>query len=184
MIEEEKWAKIIGSKGYAISNFGNLKSLYIKIPWKKKGMFITRRECVLKQSTNENGYKISHIFVNKLNRYKSLKTHRLVAEYFKLNPNPNKFKIVNHIDGNKLNNHWRNLHWTTSSINNKHAYDKGLKSSIKGSNKWNSKLNEESVKEIKRLIKSMSCREIAILFEVSTQTISDIKFKRKWNHVL
>ncbi len=55
--------------------------------------------------------------------------HRLVAETFI--PNPNKFKDVNHKDGNKLNNNVNNLEWCTRSYNLIHAYNNGLKPTIK-----------------------------------------------------
>lgn len=51
--------------------------------------------------------------------------HRLVAETF-ISNNMNK-RTVNHIDGNKRNNHISNLEWNTSSENLKHAYLNGLK---------------------------------------------------------
>lgn len=38
--------------------------------------------------------------------------HRLIAELFVDNPNPDKYNIVDHIDGNKLNNSPTNLRWT------------------------------------------------------------------------
>lgn len=50
--------------------------------------------------------------------------HRLVAiKYIK---NPNGYNVVNHKDGNKLNNHKDNLEWTTTSKNTKHAYQNNL----------------------------------------------------------
>lgn len=51
--------------------------------------------------------------------------HRLIAEVWC--DNPNGYKIVNHKDGNKGNNTPSNLEWCTSSQNNKHAFDTGLK---------------------------------------------------------
>jgi len=56
---------------------------------------------------------------------KSIKIHRLVAMAFC--PNPNEYKEVNHIDGNKLNNHYTNLEWCTRSHNIKQIYALGFR---------------------------------------------------------
>lgn len=50
--------------------------------------------------------------------------HRLIARFFI--PNPYFYNVVNHIDGNKLNNSIENLEWCTSSHNNRHAWEAGL----------------------------------------------------------
>ena len=55
---------------------------------------------------------------------KSKLVHRLVCQAFKEN-NYNK-PCVNHIDGNKQNNHYSNLEWCTYSENNIHAIKTGL----------------------------------------------------------
>ena len=50
---------------------------------------------------------------------KTFQVHRLVALAFL--PNRKKLEIVNHLDGNKLNNDVSNLEWTTRTGNARHA---------------------------------------------------------------
>jgi len=54
-----------------------------------------------------------------------MRVHRLVALAFC--PQPVDCNIVNHIDGDKLNNVATNLEWTTIRGNNRHAYESGLR---------------------------------------------------------
>ena len=70
----------------------------------------------LKGSIGENGYRYYRLSKN--NHKKMFYTHRLVAEYFLLNPD--NLPVVNHKDGNKLNNNVNNLEWVSYSDNTKH----------------------------------------------------------------
>ena len=78
----------------------------------------------LKGSITRSGYHYYRFSIkNKKYRYY---THRLVAEYF-LNFNPNnKHLIINHIDGNKINNFYKNLEICTYSENVLHAHKNNL----------------------------------------------------------
>lgn len=94
----------------------------------KNGMFL--------KYINKNGYNTVGLQINK--KKKMFFVHRLVAEYFVA---PRKGNLqVNHIDGNKQNNDFRNLEWVTPSQNTKHAYKNGLnKNVIEATKKSNSK---------------------------------------------
>lgn len=67
------------------------------------------------------GYKA--VALRKFDNNKSIQTiykiHKLVATYFI--PNPKNFPIINHKDGNKLNNEISNLEWCTYKENIIHA---------------------------------------------------------------
>lgn len=73
---------------------------------------------------DENEYKIKRIAV-----------HRLVAMTY-LEPPKQDQVWVNHKDGNKSNNHYLNLEWTTISENIQHAVDTGLISRPRGEDHW------------------------------------------------
>lgn len=52
--------------------------------------------------------------------------HRLVAETWLENPDPNYYTQVNHINGDKDDNRVENLEWVTPSENLSHAWRTGL----------------------------------------------------------
>lgn len=76
----------------------------------------------LKNRLKKNGYYSVVLYIN--DKPKEFLVHRLVALNFienKYNKNQ-----INHIDGNKLNNNYKNLEWCTQTENAKHAYNTGL----------------------------------------------------------
>ena len=78
----------------------------------------------LKPYPSSGGYLYIIISRNNGKRRHHIRVHRLVAQAFI--PNPNKYKCVNHIDGNKLNNNANNLEWCTHSQNIKHGFKNNL----------------------------------------------------------
>ena len=77
----------------------------------------------LKTAVDYKGYE--HVKISNKNIRQTFRIHRLVAEAFI--PNPENKEQVNHIDGNKLNNHVLNLEWCTQQENQNHAVKNGLK---------------------------------------------------------
>ena len=80
---------------------------------------------------NKNKYKNYRRIGLKLlngNTY-SLFIHRLVASTFLINPNPNLYNVVNHIDHNPENNNFSNLKWVTQAENSNKGNGKSLSTS-------------------------------------------------------
>lgn len=85
----------------------------------------TRKPKEVKQRLNNDGYP--SVRITHRGNVKTTRVHRLVAETFI--PNPKNSETVNHIDGNKTNNHVSNLEWATRDEQMQHAYKLGLKKS-------------------------------------------------------
>jgi hypothetical protein len=105
---------------YSISNFGRIRN--------------NQSKAFLRQISND-GYLTVTLCDNK--KRKTIAAHRLVAQAFLENDDPDNKTCVNHIDGKKENNHVTNLEYVTQSQNVQHAHD--------------NKLIQKSVKAIKQL---------------------------------
>lgn len=126
-----EWKEITGFDDYYISRFGKVRS-------KKRN-----RDVILKQNVSKHGYSMVSMYKDGKSHLKSV--HRLVAIEFIPNNNHDKWQ-VNHKDGNKLNNYYSNLEWSTAKENIKHAYDIGLKNNLTLIN--NGKKNSIKVEQI------------------------------------
>lgn len=135
-----EWKEI--TKDYTISEKGDIVSL--------------KRQILLKQDINSKGYKWIKLPCFK----KKQLIHRLVASLFI--PNPENKPQVNHIDGNKLNNHYSNLEWCTNYENHLHSYKLGRQSP-------NIKLSKEQVLHI--INSSVKAKELALQYNISTEAI-------------
>lgn len=88
----------------------------------------------LKPDFTKKGYYQVTLFIEK--KPKRIKVHRLVAMLF-LEENIENKPTVNHIDGNKINNHYSNLEWATFRENNQHAINHGLRNVAQSnSDRW------------------------------------------------
>lgn len=107
---------------------------------------------MLKGSIGEHGYKYYRLSKN--NKKKMFYAHRLVAEMFI--ENPNNLLIVNHKDGNKLNNNIDNLEWVSQTDNMKHAYKTNLIAQVSKHNYYKEDLEGEEWKKVPNLHYSVS----------------------------
>lgn len=118
---------------------------------------------------------------NKEGKYFRTGIHRLVAQAFI--PNPENKPEVNHIDGNKQNNHVSNLEWTTRSENEKHAYDSGLHCK-KGEKNSMAKLTEREVLEIRYLYEQgESIENLTNKYSITFSGIYNVIKRVTWKHI-
>lgn len=164
----EQWKSIQGYEGlYEISSFGRIKSL------PKNG---SKKEMFLKL----DGGQYPHINLNKNNKHRRVKLHRLLAIHFI--PNPNNHPIVNHKNGKKSDYRLDNLEWCTDRQNRLHAYATGLMSKS-GEKNGNAKLTQreaEFIRFIKGLHPEVEAKEIAKFYRVAPNTIQEIWRFKKW----
>lgn len=173
-----EWKEIKGYEGYyEVSTEGKIRSVNRTI--KKGEVFISRKSQEMKTFLT-NGYE--RVSLNKEGKRKKFMVHRLVAETFI--PNPENKKEVNHKDANKLNNSVGNLEWVTKLENMRHAEDNNLIRRTKGTQRYNSKLNEDLVRELrKRFKEGETCHSLAKEIGVNEKTIRTACLGITWKHV-
>lgn len=163
----ETWKFIIGLNDYyQISNFGNVRSVDRKI-----GCRFFKGQSIVPQLTYGGYLSVQlRVKVKKSIFY----IHRLVANHFLIPDKKRKF--INHIDENRLNNHFSNLEWVTKSENAKH--------STKGKIQCSRKFTSEQILNIRQMHKSgLSLYKIAKNLNENSGTISNIVNRKTYNNL-
>jgi hypothetical protein len=120
----EIWKDIKDYEGlYQVSNFGNIKSLERMVGC--NGGFKKINEVLCKTKEYKNGYKM--ISLSKFSKSKTMLIHRLAAIAFIDNKGSN--NVVNHKDGDRLNNRVDNLEWCSVRYNVTHSFRNKQRSS-------------------------------------------------------
>ena len=166
------WAEIPGFDGlYRVSKNGIVQSCH------KKGSGQGERAewWNLSRPLDRSGYELVYLWDKnaKIGKQRVRRlVHQLVAESF-LPARPKGRDCVNHIDGNKQNNNFRNLEWRSRAGNMRHAWKTGLCKPHK--------LTEKDVREI--LHCGGTDTETAVRFGVSQVMITRIRARKAWTHV-
>lgn len=164
---EEIWKDIKGyERMYQISNYGRIKSLsrFINSCKQYSSIGYYSKEKIKKQSVSKTGYYICTLCKN--GKTRTFKVHRLIAEAFI--DNPNNLPIINHKDGNKLNNSIDNLEWCDYSYNNKEAYRQGLR---ERNLKWIVECNKRKRKKVNQYdLNNNFIKQYESIHEAESQT--------------
>lgn len=110
--------------------------------------------------------------------------HRLMMENYRPIKDMDKMQ-VNHIDGNKQNNHLSNLEWCTCKENIHHAMKNNLRHDQKGENNNGSKYTEKQILEAIEMIKSKKYtgKEIDEKMGFCSDYANMIRRKERWAHL-
>lgn len=161
-ISAEKWRKIPGIDGdYSASSLGRLRN-------NKLDRIVTGHQ-------NLKGYIRVTIRAN--GKQRQLAAHRLVLSAFFGQSNLH----CNHKNGIKNDNRLENLEYVTQGQNNHHALANGLRSQPKGEHHWKAKLNDKSVRYIRR--SKRGPRWLADKFKISLAVVGKIRTGTAWKHV-
>ena len=127
----EIWKDVIGYDNvYQISNLGRVRSLN-RTDVDCHGRMQKRKGKLIKPTENSNGYL--RVYLAYRGKKEKRFIHRMVAEAFVPNSDPDINDIVNHMDCNPKNNKYDNLEWTTRKGNIQYAV---LKGRMKRNKKW------------------------------------------------
>jgi hypothetical protein len=131
---------------YSLYRFGGYIKLELQyksvdryLVYEDGSVYSTISNKFLKPDIDKYGYYSYILYIN--GNQIHAKAHRLVAYLFLGLPNMDDDDIkyqVNHIDGNKANNHYSNLEWCTAEENNRHAREMKINNvSESNSRRWN-----------------------------------------------
>ena len=177
--DEETWMFIneegIEQGRYQISNFGRIMSY---------------GQIVQTNVVNSRGYLTVNLHtIYGQHKRRSYTIHRLVAKYF-VPGYTEETTDVNHINGIKTNNHYRNLEWVTHKENMQHAFQLEMVTRAKGEDVVFSKLNNDVVETICQQFIRFWGRSESVYdymksqgYDVNLKMIQHIKHKECWSHI-
>lgn len=120
---DEEWTNVENWDRYEVSNCGRIrvKSRTVRYYSDRWDREVEKEydEKIMTPTDNGRGYLLVQFNDGDGNR-KGVLVHRLVMKHFGPDPPSSEHRWVNHIDGDKTNNHIRNLEWVTPAMNRLH----------------------------------------------------------------
>lgn len=172
---QEEWRDIPGYEGlYLVSNLGRVRSL------PRNGNYMRKSLTDAMRPSSANGYQI--LILKKGGTIATKSVHRLVMLAFAGAPVDG--QEVNHIDGDKSNNHLTNLEYCTRGENISHAHKLGLRNA-RGEKNARAKLTNEDVHTIRRrfALGGISMGRLSREYGVSRSTIRRMLDGTTWKHL-
>jgi len=117
-LKGEIWKDVKDFEGlYEVSNMGRVRSVTRKNIY-KNGRVVIQKGKLLTPTSNGSGKKGYYIVpFRKDGKRSSPLVHRLVAQAFVNNSNPEEYNLINHIDEDTSNNKASNLEWCDYNYN-------------------------------------------------------------------
>jgi hypothetical protein len=140
---------------------------------------IVKKESKISPWVSKNGYLVVSAKVGDI-RPKCF-VHRLIALAFV--PGYKEGLVVNHINGNKLDNRPENLEWVTVERNSEHAWETNLVD-LRGEKQPNHVLSEKQVIHIRQALRlGVPANSLSIIAKVSPSIIHLISKNKRWKHI-
>lgn len=144
------------------------------------GTIIGPKRGVIKQRVNGDGYAAVTLG-DFTNRHVNKAVHRLVAEQFVKNPDPDYYLKVNHKDFNRLNNKAENLEWVTHQENVTYSANAGHYENKSGESNSNARTTMEDVDLIRKMYNNgVPIYKIAKEFGKPWATVGNIVHNKTW----
>lgn len=176
--DEEVWLPAPGYEGrYELSSFGRVRSLP-RVEVSTKGRRVVRGG-FLSPGRNKDGYLV--ISLASEGKRRTMTLHRLVCRAFHGEPTI-LHREAAHLDGSRTNARASNLKWVSKRENHFHKRLHGTHGA--GEAHPRAKLTEVTVRlALEKLAEGWTCREVGLLFGVSTSAVEDLRKRKNWRHV-
>lgn len=176
---KERWLPVVGWEGfYEVSDLGRVRSLDRMGPtrWKTRRLYRGR---IMSLGRHRFGYP--RVGLSRNGRYSYYCVHTLVLMAF-VGPAPEGYECA-HENGDSTNSRLSNLRWATRTANNRDKDRHGTH--IQGERNPKARLTGSKVNTIRDGLGAGELpSDLAREYDVSVATISAIKHRRTWRHLL